>query len=455
MTCPPGWTRGRGARRRPRRRSADAPPPDPVARRARRRPRVGGPQDPARPADRPGPQPQGARPTSWPRKDVPDEIATRLLDRFEEVGLVDDEAFARAWVASRAARQGPGPPGAGPGAAPQGHRRRGRPRGARRDRPRRRGGRGPGAGPQEAAHRCSRVDDTTATRRLVGMLARKGYASGLAFAVVRDELAAAEREHRPTWTDAPHRRRSDPRLGLVVEAPGSRARRARPRARARRASCTTGESWAAAARRTARACTPNPCPSTSPARSSSSSSTTTGSWRPRDDPRRPRRRHPVAAERARAALVGRRRRADAGGRSRRKYGPRIDGLTPTRMWVVEVNGRSVGLRPGLPDRRLPRVRRCWPRTPRRSASTTRSAIRPWVGRGLGVRMLWAWMLRARHRFPDATTYFAAPDHRNAAVAADPRQGRLHRGAVVRRAAGRRHRRHGGRLHASTWRRVLG
>ena len=34
----------------------------------------------------------------------------------------------------------------------------------------------------------SRVDDATATRRLVGMLARKGYASGLAFAVVRDEL---------------------------------------------------------------------------------------------------------------------------------------------------------------------------------------------------------------------------------------------------------------------------
>ena len=29
-------------------------------------------------------------------------------------------------------------------------------------------------------------------------------------------------------------------------------------------------------------------------------------------------------------------------------------------------------------------------------------------------MLWAWMRRARHRFPDATAYFAAPDHRNAA-----------------------------------------
>ena len=35
------------------------------------------------------------------KKSVPDELAERLLDRFEEVGLVDDEAFARAWVQSR------------------------------------------------------------------------------------------------------------------------------------------------------------------------------------------------------------------------------------------------------------------------------------------------------------------------------------------------------------------
>ena len=40
----------------------------------------------------------------------------------------------------------------------------------------------------------TRVDDQTATRRLVGMLARKGYASGLAFSVVRDELASSGRE---------------------------------------------------------------------------------------------------------------------------------------------------------------------------------------------------------------------------------------------------------------------
>ncbi len=38
----------------------------------------------------------------------------------------------------------------------------------------------------------ARVDDTTATRRLVGMLARKGYGSSLAFSVVREELAAAD-----------------------------------------------------------------------------------------------------------------------------------------------------------------------------------------------------------------------------------------------------------------------
>ena len=36
----------------------------------------------------------------------------------------------------------------------------------------------------------SRFDDTTKTRRLVGMLARKGYPSQLAFQVVREELGA-------------------------------------------------------------------------------------------------------------------------------------------------------------------------------------------------------------------------------------------------------------------------
>ena len=38
----------------------------------------------------------------------------------------------------------------------------------------------------------------------------------------------------------------------------------------------------------------------------------------------------------------------------------------------------------------------------------------WVGRRLGARIMWAWAVRARERFPDATSYFAAPDHRNQA-----------------------------------------
>ena len=126
-------------------------------------------------------------------KNVPPEIATRLLDRFEEVGLVDDDAFARSWVASRQ-------PGKGLArrALAQELRRKGIDDEVAREAldeidP----------ADEEAAARAlvrkklrslSRVDDTTATRRLVGMLARKGYGSGLAFAVVREELAVGGRD---------------------------------------------------------------------------------------------------------------------------------------------------------------------------------------------------------------------------------------------------------------------
>ena len=125
-------------------------------------------------------------------RNVPDEIATALLDRFEEVGLVDDEAFARSWIGSRQ-------PGKGLArrALAQELRRKGID-----DEVAREALDDVDPADEEAAARAlvrkklrtlSRVDDTTATRRLVGMLARKGYSSGLAFAVVRDELAAAER----------------------------------------------------------------------------------------------------------------------------------------------------------------------------------------------------------------------------------------------------------------------
>ncbi|WP_416958104.1 GNAT family N-acetyltransferase [Nocardioides sp. T5] len=95
------------------------------------------------------------------------------------------------------------------------------------------------------------------------------------------------------------------------------------------------------------------------------------------------------------------------------YGPRVDGTTPTRMWVVEVNGRSVGF---VQDYRI----RDYPGfallTSDPDAIGVDYAIGEpgWVGRGLGARVLWAWMRGAHRRFPGATSYFAAPDHANAA-----------------------------------------
>ena len=96
-----------------------------------------------------------------------------------------------------------------------------------------------------------------------------------------------------------------------------------------------------------------------------------------------------------------------------KYGPPIDGRTPTRMWVVEVNGRSVGF---LQDYRVGDYPDYALLGPDPDSIGVDYAIGDvaWLGRGLGVRMLWAWMVRARRRFPDATSFFAAPDHRNAA-----------------------------------------
>jgi regulatory protein len=122
---------------------------------------------------------------------VPDDVATRLLDRFEEVGLVDDDAFARAWVASRQ-------PGKGLArrALAQELRRKGID-----DEVARAALDEVDPADEEAAARVlvrkklrtlGQVDDTVATRRLVGLLARKGYPSGLSFAVVREEIEADE-----------------------------------------------------------------------------------------------------------------------------------------------------------------------------------------------------------------------------------------------------------------------
>jgi len=123
------------------------------------------------------------------RRNVPEEVAGRLLDRFEEVGLVDDEAFARAWIESRQRSRGLARP-----ALAAELRRKGIAEETARtvlaevE---------PGA-EEETARTLVRkklrsvrgLDQQVAARRLVGMLARKGYSSGLAYAVVRAELGA-------------------------------------------------------------------------------------------------------------------------------------------------------------------------------------------------------------------------------------------------------------------------
>lgn len=96
-----------------------------------------------------------------------------------------------------------------------------------------------------------------------------------------------------------------------------------------------------------------------------------------------------------------------------QYSADIDGTSPTRIWVAEVNGRSVGF---VQDYRIGDYPEYALLAPDPDAIGMDYAIGEpeWVGRGLGVPILWAWMLKTQHRLPAAAAYFAAPDHRNAA-----------------------------------------
>ena len=127
------------------------------------------------------------------KRGVPDDAAEAVLDRFTEVGLIDDAAYARAWVSSRQAGRGL----------------------ARRALSAEL--RAKGVDPEVAAEAVEQVDDederaaaqrlverrmpsmrrldrVTASRRLMGMLARKGYNGGLAAAVIREALDLADDE---------------------------------------------------------------------------------------------------------------------------------------------------------------------------------------------------------------------------------------------------------------------
>lgn len=131
------------------------------------------------------------------RRLVPDDAAATVLDRLTEVGLIDDAAYATGWVRSRRSSRGL----SGSAVA-----RELRARGvdselieaATAD-----------VGPEEdeasarelvrrRARSMGSLPLETQVRRLVGYLGRKGYASGLAFRVVRDELAAQRQEVSPT-----------------------------------------------------------------------------------------------------------------------------------------------------------------------------------------------------------------------------------------------------------------
>jgi aminoglycoside 6'-N-acetyltransferase len=96
------------------------------------------------------------------------------------------------------------------------------------------------------------------------------------------------------------------------------------------------------------------------------------------------------------------------------YGPALDGADPTRMRVVELNGRSVGM---LQDYRVGDHPEYALLTARPDAVGLDYLIGDpgWVGRGIGTRVLWCYLRDVlRLGYPGATEYFAAPDHRNAA-----------------------------------------
>ncbi|PPB49785.1 RecX family transcriptional regulator [Arthrobacter pityocampae] len=127
-------------------------------------------------------------------RDVPSPIATALLDRFEEVQLIDDAEFARMWVRTRTAAKS---------LSRSSLRRELADKGIdadlaedallqlsdededeqARDVVRRK--------LRRSADLADRTVREKEMKRLVGVLARKGYSPGRAFSIVRDVIADA------------------------------------------------------------------------------------------------------------------------------------------------------------------------------------------------------------------------------------------------------------------------
>ncbi|WP_127130800.1 regulatory protein RecX [Georgenia sp. SYP-B2076] len=139
---------------------------------------------------------------SLAKKDVPAEVAARVLDRFTEVGLVDDAAYADMLVRTR-------------------HSERGLARRALAEELRKKG-----IGPEVAGAALEQVADEdeeaaarhvaekkarstqgldrqVRRRRIAGVLARKGFAPGVAMRVTDEVLAAEGAEDGAVWDDDP------------------------------------------------------------------------------------------------------------------------------------------------------------------------------------------------------------------------------------------------------------
>lgn len=123
------------------------------------------------------------------RRGVPHEVAHALLDRFEEVDLVDDEQFSRMWVRSRHA---------GRGLSKRALAHELRTRGVADDTIREAVDEITADDELAAARELVRrrlpgmrgADPQRRIRRLAGMLARKGYGPGVARQAIGEELAA-------------------------------------------------------------------------------------------------------------------------------------------------------------------------------------------------------------------------------------------------------------------------
>jgi len=96
------------------------------------------------------------------------------------------------------------------------------------------------------------------------------------------------------------------------------------------------------------------------------------------------------------------------------YGAALRGEDPTRMWVWEVNGRSVGFAQDYrisdhPDYALLSAR------PDAVGVDYALGEPAFVGRGLGTSLLWVFLRDiVWPAYPEVGEFFAAPDHRNVA-----------------------------------------